>query len=655
MASTLIGTTSFNPPLLSAVHSRVITPGGRYYVMYLQGSNDLVLRYSDNGGATWSSAISVAAINGWGKLVAYNDGTQDHLEIFYAGGNGSATGLFHRAIRSNVSSGTPGSLTTEITIQLASAGVNGVSWLSAWVSNTGTRPRIWVTGQFWDTATNRSQKLWYAGTGSGADTLGNWTAIADIGSNLDANSNKFAKGCFVTIGGNPRCVIVMTSGGSATPNFFKSAVFDPTVLTPSVGTLNTPIMTLPSTNDFDDMDAAMPMFDLVGKNDYLVCARGRGASIGTWDIFSSTDGATWTSRGNVPASHLALTKHGSDFSAVYVNGNIFDYTVVNDIQKVDYIAASNTVGTAQTISDRQGPYPNIPDDTGATALALSYPSGLTNFYSDSIPYLTEAISTPMAASFTVSASARVSSGRGTAHVIASVVFGAALSQDIEDTSTVITTFTMTAVGRATAAPPAENFSFADRLYEELAPLAYDDINRQMALQQFCRALGTMFQPIEDVSRDRENAPGWSQVMNADTIISEGLPWLGQFVGVTLLGGLDDFNQRLRIKTTSGMQRGSPDAIRGAAAQYLIGKRQVIMRERFGGPYNLAVITYSAETPDPSSVLTALMEQKPAGIILTYAVHAGQDYQQLKDNSTTYANLKLQYSTYNGMRNFVPGS
>jgi hypothetical protein len=93
----------------------------------------------------------------------------------------------------------------------------------------------------------------------------------------------------------------------------------------------------------------------------------------------------------------------------------------------------------------------------------------------------------------------------------------------------------------------------------------------------------------------------------------------------------------------------------AAAQlHLTGTKTVFFRERYGGAYRLQVLTYLSQTPDSTLVLKELMAQKPAGIILTYTVLAGQDYQLLFTNNATYQIVYDKYPTYQGVLSDTPG-
>lgn len=206
-------------------------------------------------------------------------------------------------------------------------------------------------------------------------------------------------------------------------------------------------------------------------------------------------------------------------------------------------------------------------------------------------------------------------------------------------------------------------SFAQRIYNDLAPLAYDDANHNWALAYYVDVFGQMFQIVEDYSRDDQvaDAPGWSVILDINRAPSSALAWLAQFVGVQLQVGLSDAAQRARIQGTDGWRRGSPASMVAAAQQYLTGAKTVIMRERdpvacpSQPAYGLTIITYTSQTPDSAKVLAALIAQKPAGIVLNYRTAAGQDYQSLVTHHALYSNVFADYVTYQGIVTDEPGT
>jgi hypothetical protein len=199
-------------------------------------------------------------------------------------------------------------------------------------------------------------------------------------------------------------------------------------------------------------------------------------------------------------------------------------------------------------------------------------------------------------------------------------------------------------------------SFAADVYASLAPLADDvDAQNQWALANYVQAIGRMFQIVDDYGRDTAAGPGWSNLMDVNRCPPGGLPWLGQLIGVVPDSKLTVQQQRDKIKAADGWHRGTPDAFVAAAQLYLTGSKQVILRERFGGPWKLSVVTRTSETPDAAKVLAEMLKQKPAGITLTHTVLNGQDYQQLLTVRSLYSTVFTTYTTYQGVVSDTPGT
>jgi hypothetical protein len=185
--------------------------------------------------------------------------------------------------------------------------------------------------------------------------------------------------------------------------------------------------------------------------------------------------------------------------------------------------------------------------------------------------------------------------------------------------------------------------------------AYDSDQTGWALAWLCWASGDILSDPYDFTQ-----LGWDDADDPDTTPIWFLPHLAMKNGVRLIpNGLTEEQQRARVRSTDGLRRGTPDAIIGAARQYLSDpvNATVILLERTNPddpgdqPYHYTVITYTDETPDSDLVEAALLEQKPVGHILhylvigswTYLVLAGdydeQDYDDLAGDYPTYADLR----------------
>lgn len=167
--------------------------------------------------------------------------------------------------------------------------------------------------------------------------------------------------------------------------------------------------------------------------------------------------------------------------------------------------------------------------------------------------------------------------------------------------------------------PLDAGSFAERVYDELSPLARDDAAHDWALLIYLGGLGQMFQEIEDLSRDTDAGVGWSPLLDLNRVPDKALPWLAQFVGVQIPSGLTAQQQRDRIAATDGWKRGSVGAIVGAVQQYLTGAKQVLLYERDTSAYHFEIRTRESETPVEEWAATNLVENSnletdAAGII-----------------------------------------
>lgn len=207
------------------------------------------------------------------------------------------------------------------------------------------------------------------------------------------------------------------------------------------------------------------------------------------------------------------------------------------------------------------------------------------------------------------------------------------------------------------ARPTPTTAFQEELYSSLGPVADQDSANNWALLKYCGAIASMFDQIETIARDTAaGAPGWSNLLDPDNCPPELLAFLGQFVGVLPDKTLSVAAQRSSVKSLASFNRGTPAALKAAAAQYLSGTKSVFVSERYGSDaYQMYVATYASETADSAKVLAAILSQKPAGIVLTYVVSAGYTYDIVKGEFNNYTALKAGYATYGGMTAHIPGT
>lgn len=160
--------------------------------------------------------------------------------------------------------------------------------------------------------------------------------------------------------------------------------------------------------------------------------------------------------------------------------------------------------------------------------------------------------------------------------------------------------------------------------------------------------------VDDIVRDSDEGPGWSGVLDPDRVDADHIWWLGQLVGAREPRGaaLTLEQAQARLTDAEGWKRGTLAALKAGAATHLTGSKKVIVNERDGSAYQLTVQTYAVQTPDETLTEADIRKQKPAGIVLTYEVLVGEDWQAVKDNFATWQDVKDNFATWNDLLDWV---
>lgn len=204
-----------------------------------------------------------------------------------------------------------------------------------------------------------------------------------------------------------------------------------------------------------------------------------------------------------------------------------------------------------------------------------------------------------------------------------------------------------------ARPPVTDTT--EEVYEALGPWARaDDEPTQWALLHFVEAVARPLDDLNALVRDTDAGPGWSPVVDVDRAPGTFLPWLAQFVGVTVPAGFTAEQARVRIAEAAGWHRGSPSAIRGAARQFLSGTGRVELTERDGHPYRLRIAVYDAELDATEArVEAAVRAEKPAGLILTFDVLPGMTWGDADTQYATWGDMADAHATWGDVASSVP--
>lgn len=140
-------------------------------------------------------------------------------------------------------------------------------------------------------------------------------------------------------------------------------------------------------------------------------------------------------------------------------------------------------------------------------------------------------------------------------------------------------------------------------------------------------------PIEALRHD-DIGSGWRRMRDPYRCPVWALPWLAQHVGLAHLDpGLTEDQVRTLIATVPNWDAGSNDQIINATKLTLTGTQYVALFERDSSPYHLTVLTRTSETPDSAKTLTAILGQKPVGIVLDYETVDGETWEEVPDDVT----------------------
>lgn len=192
---------------------------------------------------------------------------------------------------------------------------------------------------------------------------------------------------------------------------------------------------------------------------------------------------------------------------------------------------------------------------------------------------------------------------------------------------------------------------ADSVYEGLGPHREDDVSGD--LHAFVRALTAPLDEIYEIVGETADRVGWEVVFDPAACPVRCLPWLAQWVGVAVTPSMSEAEIRQAIAVPEGQSRGSRAAIESAIKRTLTGTKRVIIHERTPTATDLYIRTLTAETPDSSATLAAILLQLPAWLILDYAAAAGMTYIDVASEWSTYADLEAEGLTYDELESRLP--
>src|SRR4030095_9834944 len=118
--------------------------------------------------------------------------------------------------------------------------------------------------------------------------------------------------------------------------------------------------------------------------------------------------------------------------------------------------------------------------------------------------------------------------------------------------------------------PTDAGAFAEAVYAQLLPLQYAEPENEYALLKYIGALGQMFEQMDFLARSDDIGVSWTKLLDIKRISCDGVPWLGQLVGVSVDTSLTCDEQRQQVRDRIGWQRGTPEAMKSAIRKCLGG-------------------------------------------------------------------------------------
>ncbi len=142
------------------------------------------------------------------------------------------------------------------------------------------------------------------------------------------------------------------------------------------------------------------------------------------------------------------------------------------------------------------------------------------------------------------------------------------------------------------------------------------------LDRYTNSIAAMFEPVlelcEEEGQDGEAAfvPPWGRLLNPELCPAIALPYLAQFVGVSIPTGASAVEGRALVKAESGLERGTLAALRMAIERTLPAGAHYLIQERTEangteGAYHFNVIVETGKSTQP--LFEAINAVIPAGI------------------------------------------
>lgn len=194
------------------------------------------------------------------------------------------------------------------------------------------------------------------------------------------------------------------------------------------------------------------------------------------------------------------------------------------------------------------------------------------------------------------------------------------------------------------------------LYDSVAPLTYADESLGYPLALYLSANGLLLENVAEVVRaGPDGEDGWTAFADPVRCPVEFLYTLGVWAGVRYPRrmGTDDLRKLIGPHAPS-VWRGTKGAIQEAVRRYLTEGATIYFEERAdGNAYHLRIFTYDTETLDEQAIRMELYGAVPAGLVVTYEVRLGMDYEQVTAAYASYDEVNAAFASYDELLHSGP--
>ena len=179
------------------------------------------------------------------------------------------------------------------------------------------------------------------------------------------------------------------------------------------------------------------------------------------------------------------------------------------------------------------------------------------------------------------------------------------------------------------------------------------------LMDYVLAIAGMWAQTDEYLEDPDNdVVDFQALLDVDLAPTAGLPYLAQYVGERVPIGSTDAQAREWIRESPKWSRGTPQAIFNAVKRVLAPGATMMLRERHKAdgtpdPDWIALITFTATTPDPALVEYMLRQNVPADIMIDYEIATVQTWGTVATLGLTYGGVLSSFETWAGVAAGVP--